>query len=86
MLLQAPLEHAHAAGEEINGGTAQSGVGFFPEYTAEGRHEANEFANGNHGLLEAALAYSRDKTDPQVRMTGRRASQTRPLRTNFEYV
>ena len=41
----------------MNGGTAAQGVGFFPNYEAEGQHEANEFANGNFGLLEAALEW-----------------------------
>jgi hypothetical protein len=86
VILQAPLEHAHASGAEVNGGTAQSGVGFFPNYGNEGRHEANEFANGNYGLLEAALAYSRDKESPLARMTGARVSSGDPIRTTFEYV
>jgi hypothetical protein len=87
VLLQAPLEFDHASGEQVNGGTAQSGVGFFPNYANEGRHEANEFANGNYGLLEAALAYSRDSEAPLVRMTGERVSADgSPIRTTFEYV
>jgi hypothetical protein len=83
--LDAPLASDHAAGEVINGGTARSGVGFFPDYESEGQHEANEFAAGNFGLLEAALAYSRDDTAPEARMTGERVSQT-AIRTTFEYV
>jgi hypothetical protein len=87
VLLQGdPLAFDHAIGEQVNGGTAASGVGFFPNYTAEGQHEANEFANGNYGLLEAALAYARDKEAPLVRMTGDRISTGDPIRTTFEYV
>jgi hypothetical protein len=86
VLLTAPLGSEHAIGEQVNGGTAASGVGFFPNYETEGRHEANEFANGNYGLLEAALAYSRDKTPPLVKMTGDRISSGDPVRTTFEYV
>jgi len=86
VLLTTPLASAHAVGEVINGGTAQSGVGFFPDYASEGQHEANEFAAGNFGLLETALAYSRDKTPPLVKMTGDRISSGDPIRTTFEYV
>ncbi len=86
VLLTEALSSDHAIGEQVNGGTAASGVGFFPNYTAEGQHEANEFANGNYGLLEAALAYAQDKEDPLVRMTGDRVSSGDPIRTTFEYV
>ncbi len=87
VLLQGdPLEFAHPTGAQVNGGTAAQGVGFFPNYEAEGQHEANEFANGNFGLLEAALAYARDKEAPLVRMTGDRVSTGDPIRTTFEYV
>ncbi|HSL12572.1 MAG TPA: M14 family zinc carboxypeptidase, partial [Actinomycetota bacterium] len=86
VILQQPLEFAHAIGEQVNGGTAAQGVGFFPPYGTEGRHEANEFANGNFGLLEAALEYARDKEAPLVRMTGDRISSGDPIRTTFEYV
>jgi hypothetical protein len=86
VLLQEPLSSAHAIGEQVNGGTAAQGVGFFPPYEAEGQHEANEFANGNYGLLEAALAYSRDEEPPLARMTGERISSGDPIRTTFEYV
>ena len=40
--------------------------GFRPPYETEGRHEAFEFADGNFGLLESALAYARDTTAPTV--------------------
>jgi hypothetical protein len=86
VMLTGALASDHAAGEQVNGGTAAQGVGFFPPYEAEGQHEANEFANGNYGLLEAALAYSRDKTAPLVNMTGDRISSGDPIRTTFEYV
>ena len=36
--------------------------GFRPPFETEGRHEAFEFTDGNFGLLESALAYSRDVT------------------------
>jgi len=45
-------------------GTSQSDVGFFPNFESEGRHEAVEFAFGNYGLLEEALAYSNDDEAP----------------------
>jgi hypothetical protein len=38
-------------------------VGFQPDF-AEGHEEAMEFANGQIGILEVALAYSKDKTPP----------------------
>jgi hypothetical protein len=38
--------------------------GFRPDFATEGRHEAFEFADGNFGLLESALQYSRDTTAP----------------------
>ena len=63
------MTQAHAAGAVLNGGICQQGVGFQPDYATEGKHEALEFANGNYGLFESALEYSRDHTPPQVRMT-----------------
>jgi Zinc carboxypeptidase/Chitobiase/beta-hexosaminidase C-terminal domain len=39
-------------------------VGFQPDF-AEGHEEAMEFANGQIGILEVALAYSRDKRTPR---------------------
>jgi hypothetical protein len=47
-------------------GTSQSAVGFFPNYETEGQHEAMEFANGNYGLLEGAMAYAFDNEGPTV--------------------
>jgi PBP1b-binding outer membrane lipoprotein LpoB len=66
-------------------GTGQSAVGFQPNFANEGRHEAMEFANGNIGLLEAALDYSRDTEKPVARMTNTGASKT-PVTTTFEFV
>ena len=42
--------------------------GFRPPFETEGRHEAFEFTDGNFGLLESALAYSRDVTPPVVNL------------------
>jgi hypothetical protein len=42
-------------------------VGFTPTYNNEGHDEAMEFANGNIGLLTAALAYENDHTPPDVK-------------------
>jgi hypothetical protein len=42
------------------------GVGFTPPYDNEGHDEGMEFASGNIGMLEAALAYSNDSTPPVV--------------------
>jgi hypothetical protein len=66
-------------------GTAQTAVGFMPTFSSEGRFEALEFAAGNFGLLESALAYARDDTPPVVEMTGPRASKT-PIQTTFKWV
>ena len=68
-----------------SGGTLQSGVGFQPPYATEGKQEALEFAAGNYGLLESALAYSRDDVPPEVTMTGPKSS-TDPITTTFEFV
>ena len=37
----------------------------------EGKHEAEEYASGNYGMLDAALAYSRDTTPPVVTAGGK---------------
>jgi hypothetical protein len=42
--------------------------GFRPPFDPEGRAEAFEFSDGNFGLLESALAYSRDVTPPVVNL------------------
>ena len=85
VLLTEPLAFAHAAGVQVMGGTSQQGVGFFPPYTSEGQFEADEFAAGNFGLLEVALAYTRDHTPPGVEMSGDKASKT-PIETTFRYI
>jgi Zinc carboxypeptidase/Chitobiase/beta-hexosaminidase C-terminal domain len=85
VLLTAPLSLAHPAGAVLGGGTLQQGVGFQPDYSTEGKHEALEFAAGNYGLLESALDYARDNRPPQVRMTGPMVSPA-PIETTFEFV
>ena len=85
VLLTEPLSLAHPAGAVLAGGTLQQGVGFQPDYTTEGKHEALEFAAGNYGLLESAFDYARDSRPPQVRMTGPAVSQS-PIETTFEFV
>ncbi len=69
----------------VAGGALQSGVGFQPDYETEGKFEALEFAAGNYGLLESALAYAQDNKPPKVEMTGPPASRT-PITTTFRYV
>ena len=85
VILTQPLSLPHAAGAQVYGGTTQAAVGFQPNYATEGKFEALEFASGNYGLLESALAYARDNTAPQVDMTGPRASRT-PIETTFQFV
>jgi hypothetical protein len=84
VILTAPLQQAHAAGEVIQGGTLQSGVGFQPDYATEGKHEALEFTAGNMGLLESAYDYAHDKSPPRVNMTGLTRS-SEPIETTFVY-
>jgi Zinc carboxypeptidase/Chitobiase/beta-hexosaminidase C-terminal domain len=85
ILLTEPLSLAHPAGAVLAGGTLQSGVGFQPDYATEGKPESLEFAAGNYGLLESALAYAQDNKPPKVEMTGPPASRT-PITTTFRYV
>jgi hypothetical protein len=85
IVLTAPLTKAHAAGAPIAGGVVQSGVGFQPAYATEGKFEALEFAAGNYGLLESALAYAKDDDKPKVIMTGDWSSKE-PIETTFQYV
>jgi len=85
VLLTAPLQRSHPAGSVLHGGTLQQGVGFQPDYDTEGKFEALEFAAGNYGLLESALAYARDEQAPVVTMTGPRTSSG-PIDTTFQYV
>jgi Zinc carboxypeptidase/Chitobiase/beta-hexosaminidase C-terminal domain len=84
ILFTEPLANAHPAGARVEGAALQTGVGFQPDYATEGKHEALEFAAGNYGLLESALAYARDRRAPQVRMTGERRSRT-PIDTTFVF-
>jgi Zinc carboxypeptidase/Chitobiase/beta-hexosaminidase C-terminal domain len=85
LTLTEPLSLPHAAGAVLGAETCQQGVGFQPDYASEGKFEALEFAAGNYGLLESALAYSRDDTPPEVRMTGPTKSAG-PIETTFEWV
>jgi zinc carboxypeptidase/chitobiase/beta-hexosaminidase-like protein len=80
-----PLANSHAAPVRIEGAALQTAVGFQPDYATEGKHEALEFAAGNYGLLEEAYEYSRDRTDPKVRMTGPKSSRD-PIETTFEWI
>ena len=57
VLFTQPLANAHEAGTRVEGEALQTGVGFQPDYATEGKFEALEFAAGNFGLLESALAY-----------------------------
>ena len=83
--LTEPLSLPHPAGAVLGAETCQAGVGFQPDYASEGKFEALEFAAGNYGLLESALAYARDDTAPEVRMTGPTKSAG-PIETTFEWV
>jgi Zinc carboxypeptidase/Chitobiase/beta-hexosaminidase C-terminal domain len=83
--LTEPLSLPHAAGAVLGAEDCQEGVGFQPPYETEGKFEALEFAAGNYGLLESALAYSRDRKPPRVRMTGPKRSNG-PIETTFEWV
>ncbi len=85
VFLTAPLQFAHAAGGELIGGIFTSGVGFQPPFDAEGRGEYLEFAAGNFGLLESALAYAFDTQAPKVIMTGPWSSKT-AIESTFEFV
>ena len=85
VILTETLSLSHAQGAVVAGGTLQSGVGFQPPYATEGKQEALEFAAGNYGLLESALAYARDDVPPEVIMTGPKSS-TEPITTTFEFV
>ena len=85
VLLTEQLTQAHPVGAVLGGGTLQQGVGFQPDYSTEGKHEALEFAAGNYGLLESAFDYARDHTPPRVRMTGPIVSRS-PIETTFEFV
>ncbi len=66
-------------------GTSQSAVGFQPSFSTEGRFEALEFAAGNFGLLESALAYERDSTPPSASMTPAGAASQTPVTATFKW-
>ncbi|HWK24963.1 MAG TPA: M14 family zinc carboxypeptidase [Solirubrobacter sp.] len=53
-------------GTNANGNPTFSTTGFTPAYANEGHDEGMEFADGNIGMLEAALDYSRDDSPPVV--------------------
>ncbi len=50
----------------MNSSQCVAPVGFTPPYNSEGHDEGQEFANGNIGLLTAALAYAQDTSPPKV--------------------
>ena len=83
--LTSALSLAHPANAVVDGGIAQQGVGFQPDYDTEGKHEALEFAAGNYGLLESALEYAQDDTAPVVTMSGPTKSNG-PITTTFVWV
>jgi hypothetical protein len=66
-------------------GTVQSAVGFQPPFASEGKWEGLEFASGNYGLFESALAYSRDETAPSASLTVNGASSRTPVETTFKW-
>ena len=61
--------------------------GFRPPFDTEGRHEAFEFADGNFGLLESALAYARDVTPPVTNLDsdGVTRAQAPPINYRFTW-
>lgn len=67
-------------------GTSQSAVGFMPNYESEGQHEAMEFAAGNYGLLETALAYANDNEPPVAEVTPNGALSGTPIDATFSWV
>jgi hypothetical protein len=91
VVLSGPLTLVHPAGAPVlspgTGGTGQSAVGFFPNFATEGRFEALEFAQGNFGLLESALAYQNDHEPPAATTSpeGPAASQN-PIEVTFKWV
>jgi hypothetical protein len=59
--------------------------GFRPPFETEGRHEAFEFTDGNFGLLESALAYSRDVTPPVVNLDSDGVTRATAPPINFRF-
>ena len=66
-------------------GTTQTAVGFQPDYSSEGRHEAMEFAAGNYGLFETALEYAFDTEAPvaDIKQVG---GEDGPMQVTFSWV
>ncbi len=67
-------------------GTSQTGVGFQPGFDPEGNAEALEFASGNYGLLEMALAYAQDVTPPVADIVPDGGASPAPIQATFQYV
>jgi hypothetical protein len=88
----APLTKDHPTGahltvQGLGTGTGQTEVGFFPNYANEGQHESMEFAAGNFGLLESALAYSNDSTAPtSTTLPGGPAASQTPIDVTFKWL
>jgi Zinc carboxypeptidase/Chitobiase/beta-hexosaminidase C-terminal domain len=59
--------------------------GFRPPFEPEGRAEAFEFSDGNFGLLESALAYSRDVTPPVVNLDSGGVTRAPAPPINFRF-
>lgn len=57
------------------------GVGFQPDFS-EGHEEAMEFANGQIGILDVALAYGKDKKAPTSKLV---ESEKKPGYTDFSF-
>jgi hypothetical protein len=66
-------------------GTLQVGVGFQPNFAAEGWYEALEFASGSYGLLETALQYAFDNEPPVVNLVPDGGTSATPIRATFQY-
>jgi hypothetical protein len=62
-----------------------SDPGFQPNFAAEGNFEAMEFASGNYGLLETALAYALDTTPPVANIVPDGGASRTPIQATFEY-
>jgi hypothetical protein len=58
---------------------------FQPGFTPEGNAEALEFASGNYGLLEEALAYALDNTPPVANLVPSGGVSQTSLQASFEY-
>ena len=69
--------------ESMTDGTDRSPVGVRPDFAAEGLEEALEFADGVFGLLEQALAYSRDVSAPSVGIVPNGGTSSTPMTATF---